>query len=89
MNQRQKEIFDSYLKSSDYCLGCVYERWSSKKYEAWNHCLEVMREKDGYDIRILSANRYMFTVGFRFKRDNKTYLMHITKYQEEEFEVRE
>ena len=80
MNQRQKAIVESYKKSTTDNLREVYGRWSNKKESAYKHCKELMKEKNGNNFRIISANGWMFTAGFEFKNEKgEDCLMYITK----------
>lgn len=58
--------YQRYNMSDDMQLRDVYGRWSDKKERAYNYCVELMRKYNGYDLRIISSNTFMFTVGFEF-----------------------
>lgn len=55
-----------YNNSTDYSLGDVYGRYSAAKAQAWNYCVELMKKYDGYGLKVLSSNTFMFTAGFLF-----------------------
>lgn len=76
MNKRQQSIVNRYWKSTDTQLWHVYGRWSTAKERAFKECERIMRERDGYGLRIIGANTSFFSVGFRTK-DDKT-LVYIT-----------
>lgn len=58
--------YQRYNMSDDMQLRDVYGRWSDKKERAYNYCRELMLKYDGNGFRIISANTFMFTVGFEF-----------------------
>ena len=47
-------------------LNDVYHNASSAKLRAYEYCIHLCSELDGYDFRILSHNSMTFTVGFRY-----------------------
>lgn len=56
-----------YNYSTDYRLEDVYGRYSSAKARAWNYCVELMKKYNGYGLKVLSSNTFMFTAGFLFE----------------------
>jgi len=59
--------YDSYLNSNNRALYQVYENYSLNKQYAYERCVSLMNDLDGYDLRIISANTMQFTVGFEFE----------------------
>ena len=55
-----------YERSTARTLSDVYKSFSDAKWFAYDYCLNLMDEYDGFDLRIISANTFIFTVGFRF-----------------------
>jgi hypothetical protein len=51
-------------------LNDVYSRPSSAKLRAYEYCIRLFHELDGYDFRILSHNSMTFSVGFRYYGKN-------------------
>lgn len=73
-----------YNNSTASSLYDVYGSFSSKKYNAWKYCESLKARHNGHDLRVLSANTYMFTAGFRFRDDNgNDCLMYITPSKDE------
>lgn len=79
-------ITEQYKRSKATCLADVYGRYSSKKVEAFDYCRRLMAEHDGSDLRILSANTYIFTAAFQFmnKETGEAMLMYITPSKDKE-----
>lgn len=64
-----------YNMSDDMQLIDVYGHWSDKKERAYNYCRELMYKYNGNGFRIISANTFMFTVGFEFPHPDTGELM--------------
>ncbi len=74
----QKQI-PLYLRSRAFRLSDVYADYSSKKAHAFNYCVELMHKYNGFDLKIVSYNTFMFTAGFLYHDKNGDLMyMHIT-----------
>lgn len=61
------ETYSKRLTNSrDFRLSDVYGRYSDAKGRAYNYCMYICNELDGYNFRITSYNTQMFTVAFLF-----------------------
>ena len=49
-----------------YRLSGVYSSWSNDKQEAYNTCRWLCGESKGRNFRIISANRYGFSVAWEY-----------------------
>ena len=58
--------YDAYSRSWLYDLEDCYNNYSQYKRNAYNRCLQLMSDLDGYALRIISHNSMQFTVGFEF-----------------------
>lgn len=78
--KESRYITELYEKSSARCLADVYGTYSHAKAEAFKYCQRLMAEHDGFDLRILSSNTYMFTAAFGFWSEDtgEMLLMYIT-----------
>ena len=47
-----------------YKLNDVYGKYSSHKERAFNYCIELCKEKDGWDLCIIGYNASYFTIRF-------------------------
>ena len=74
--KRQEAIYDAWVASPHTKLSDVYASWSSKKQASYDNCRELYWKQNGEDFTIISANRYMFTVGWMWKRDDGTVMFH-------------
>lgn len=79
--------YESYKRSSNTSLYDVYSSFSREKANAWEDCKELMYKKNGHGLRIISANWYMFTAGFKYEEDGKQMFMYITKTKDVAVEV--
>lgn len=64
--ERAAYITGLYEKSTATNLSEVYGRYSTKKAEAFNYCLNLMKRYNGWGLRILTHNSFVFTAGFEF-----------------------
>lgn len=67
-------------KSEMYNLRDAYGSFSSKKEKAWDYCKELFYKYDGWGLKIVSKNTFIFTAGFAFidKDTGVVKYMHIT-----------
>jgi hypothetical protein len=56
-----------YRTSSDYSLSSVYGRYSDAKARAWRYCEQLCAKHNGWGLKVLSYNTFMFTAGFLFE----------------------
>lgn len=89
MNKQDEAIVRSYNRSSKSNLWDCYDSFSSKKRSAWEYCENLMYKHNGYGLKVISANGWMFTAGFMFEEDGKNYLMYITKSQDKKILIDE
>lgn len=80
-------IYKRYLRSDDTQLFDCYDKPSQAKHKAYEYCLDLFREYNGSDFRIIGYNTSQFSVGFEFEKDGKTYLAYITKDYDRYFEI--
>lgn len=78
MSTANSTRYNNYCNSNTEYLHQVYSRCSYEKQSAYERCLRIMREYDGYDLRITSFNTFVFTVAFRFTDSGIEYLCYIT-----------
>lgn len=71
--------FNDWYYSSAKELYQVYGSYSQAKENAMNYCKEMMKKYEGYDLRIISHNSNVFSVGFIFKDDGKKIFAYITR----------
>ena len=57
--------------SNNESLYDVYKTFSDKKYIAFDNCIYEMGRKDGFNLRITSANAYSFSCGFLYYDNDK------------------
>lgn len=81
--------YEDYKRSNATSLRSVYGSYSEAKERAWNYCRDLMLEKDGHGLRVISANGWMFTAGFEFEENGKQMFMYITKTKDVAVEIEE
>lgn len=81
--------YEDYKRSNATDLSDVYGRYSTAKARAWNYCKDLMRQHEGWGLRIITHNGFMFTAGFEFTDPETGVLMfmYITKTYDEAVEV--
>ena len=69
-NYYRKKQAENALKSFDFSrydtIFKAYKSPSREKIRAFNYCLNTCRQYNGFNLRILSKNTFMFTCGFFF-----------------------
>ena len=78
MTKRDKAIVEAYKASNKGNLWFAYKSFSKAKAEAWDYCEALCKEKNGEDLKVISANTSFFTAGFLFEEEGRDYLMYIT-----------
>ena len=66
MNKKISGFYNSYLNSAATELSDVYKSWNSDKAKAYKKCREEFVRNKGEYFRIVSANTYQFTCGYRY-----------------------
>lgn len=61
-----KANIQKYESSTARTLKDVYKSFSEAKRYAYDYCVELMKQYNGFNFRIISANTFIFTVGFLF-----------------------
>lgn len=79
--------YEMYLRSSHTSLRDAYGSYSRAKEDAWEYCKELMNKKNGYGLKVITANSFMFTAGFLFVEDGTEKFMYITKSKDIAVEV--
>jgi hypothetical protein len=75
-----KANITAYNNSTAYGLYDVYDSFSQAKSQAWDYCKELCNKYNGYALKVVSFNTFMFTAGFEFVDENTGVVMymHIT-----------
>lgn len=71
MTKKQHEMLWSVTYSDKESLYDVYNTFSHAKYMAFDNCRYEMYCKDGFNLRITSANSNFFCCGFLYYDENK------------------
>lgn len=74
MNKKQQGILDAYNNSNLETLHECYGSWSWSKERAYNYCKQLCASMNGYGFTIISYNIFMFTIGFKYRKDGKEFL---------------
>lgn len=56
----------------------AYERPSSAKVSIFNEWRDFVQQVDGYGLKIVSRNKFMFTLCFNFEQDGHKFFAYIT-----------
>lgn len=87
MNQKQKNIIAKHLRSQKTDLYDAYKKPSQEKIDAYEDCYKRFKQQNGFKFKIIGRNLYVFSVGWYFKKNNKTYFHYETDVTLLEFEV--
>lgn len=71
MTKKQKQMLWAVTHSDKESLYDVYNTFSRAKYIAFYNCIHEMCRKDGFNLRITSANTYAFSCGFLYYDEDK------------------
>ena len=71
MTEKQQKMLWAVTHSDNESLYDVYKTFSHKKYLAFDNCIYEMRRKDGFNLRITTANTFAFSCGFLYYDENK------------------
>ena len=66
MNKKQTQIYQAYENSRDYSLDSCYGSYSYAKARAWDYCVNLYQKHNGYGLKVISHNGWVFTAGFTF-----------------------
>lgn len=89
MRQRERRAYERYCNSDKYNLSDCYQSFSQAKAQAWKYCENLMEEKNGKAVKVISHNLNEFTAGFLFEEDGKQMFMYITKSSDVASEIEE
>ena len=71
MTKKQKQMLWAVTHSDKESLYDVYKTFSHAKYMAFDNCIYEMRRKNGFNLRITSANTFTFSCGFLYYDEDK------------------
>lgn len=89
LTRKQKAfIIRSYEQSSNTILYDCYKTFSFEKQKAFNYCVDLCHSKNGFELRIISHNSMVFSVGFKYVDEKTGVLMfaYITRDYDRYFE---
>ena len=86
MTKAQARKLANYINGKNH-LSDLYKNYSRAKEVAAIYCEDLMKKYNGYGLRFCTANTFMFTAGFQFRRGDDTYLMYITPTKDEYFKI--
>ena len=66
MERQAKKYYKEWERSEDYALDSAYGSYSVNKEQAWSHCQEKQAELNGYRLKVITHNRFIFTAGFEY-----------------------
>lgn len=87
MTKREQAIVRAYLESQKRNLSQCYSSFSEAKREVYKSCVHEYLEDNGKDMRIISYNFSIFTVGYVINENDKQYLVRITPSKKEKIEL--
>lgn len=74
-----KGNYEAYLRSEKYSLSDAYDRPSTRKEAAWEYCRNLCAQYEGWGLKVISKNTFIFTAGFLFlSTSGKEKFMYIT-----------
>lgn len=64
--KQAKSAFPYYMNSSYSNLFSAYSKPSKDKIKAFTECKKTQEKLNGFDFRIISINKHIFTCGFKY-----------------------
>lgn len=58
------DYYQKWLDSTEDTLYKTYDRHSAYKDQAWERCKDIMQERNGNSLRVVSYNGFIFTAAF-------------------------
>lgn len=85
-SKKAQGIINAYFSKLSYYgrreLSDCYNSPSEAKKLAYEHCLQLNEQLNGFNDTILSFNCQMFSYAFRYRCNKKLCLAYITRYDE-------
>ena len=77
---RAKANIAYYEQSEMDSLEKAYKSASHRKWAAWHYCQRLCREHDGWGLKVIHRNTWMFTAGFEYvnQETGEVMFMYIT-----------
>jgi hypothetical protein len=72
MTKYQTQLLQKHSSSSTHYLHECYDKCSSAKMRAYDDCKARCSAMNGYDFKIITSNRNMFSIGYYYNQDGKT-----------------
>lgn len=72
------ENYEKWKKSTATELWDIYSNYSYNKEKALNMCYRIMKNLNGFNLKIVGYNSNVFTVGFMTIDNGKQIYHHIT-----------
>ena len=81
--KKAKTLIDSYHyyggKYESYDILTFYKKPSLNKIKAWKLCKKLASKNNGNDLHICGGNSSAFSAGFTMVKNDKKYLIYITR----------
>ena len=87
--KKMLQHYDDYNKSYLTDIYNAYGKPSFEKVRAWLYCQLCCENRDGYNLKIVSHNTWMFTAGFLYEGNDGTYFVYIRPTGEQEIKLEE
>lgn len=84
---KAQQYINNYNYASGVNLRDVYGSYSDAKQNAFNYCFDIYTKLKGYQRRIATYNKNVFTFAFEFDFDGAKYLCYITPSQDYKIKI--
>lgn len=85
MTKKNLAMLENYKRATATSLHELYKSYSHAKAVAYNDCISRCVEKNGFRVRVFSANTYGFCFAFLFEKEGKQFLHYETSQSIYEF----
>lgn len=94
MTKKQESMLNSYEWALRYygrrTLYDAYKSCSYEKQRAYDYCLNLESELNGYDGSVVGASVFFFSYAFKYMdNENREHLMYITHANDYDFVIQE
>ena len=61
-----RQNFKAWQQSSATELSDIYGKYSTRKISAWRNCRYLCQDYDGWNLKLVNHNSFVFTAGFEY-----------------------
>ena len=87
MTKKERGFYERWWQSKCNSLNQIYHHYSDAKAMAFEWCMEDCARVNGFRFRIIGHNSNVFSVGYAYESNGKTFLRVQTPYKQYDFVI--